>query len=219
VSARAGDAVWAGQAAYTRTALAFYDPFVIGTLIRFVWKCPPSTLVELYDANVSPSHLECGVGTGFFLDRCRLPRHPRLVLLDLNPSCLARASQRLSRYAPRVYRRNVLEPLAMDEAPFDSVGMNCLLHCLPGEMPAKAVVFDHVSDYLSPGGRVFGSSVLGAGVRPGPLAKRLMALFNRRGIFCNAGDTAAALREELARRFRESSVDVIGCVAVFRARK
>src|SRR5437899_11143261 len=110
VSTPADDAVWAGQAAYTRTALALYDPFVIGTLIRFVWRCPPSALVHLYDRNVSSNHLECGVGTGFFLDRCALPPRPRIVLLDLNPSCLRRAERRLSRYAPRVHRRNVLDP-------------------------------------------------------------------------------------------------------------
>ncbi len=32
----------------------------------------------------------------------------------------------------------------MPEARFDSIGLNFLLHCLPGTLREKAIVFDHL---------------------------------------------------------------------------
>ena len=203
---------------YSKTTLAFYDFWVLGISNRFIWKCPTSGLLALYNRRASSNHLDCGVGTGFYLDRCSLPANPRVVLVDLNPEPLRRTARRIRRYHPRTYLRSVLEPLAIEEERFDSIGLNYLLHCLPGDIRAKGVVFDHVAAYLNPGGTLFGSTLLHGGVERGAVAQRLMAFYNRRGIFCNAGDDLAGLRRELAARFQESHVQVAGCAALFWAR-
>jgi hypothetical protein len=83
--------------------------------------------------------------------------------MDLNPNSLAAAGKRLARYAPEIYCRNVLEPFALDAPPFDSVGLLNLFHCLPGNMTTKTAVFEHVREVLSPGGVVFGSTILSRG--------------------------------------------------------
>ena len=83
---------------------------------------------------------------------------------------------------------DILEPLP-PLGLFDSVGLSYLLYCIPGSVSVKAVVFDHIRSALTPGGRIFGATILqGDVVRSWP-AQALMNLYNRKGIFSNAGDT------------------------------
>jgi len=103
-------------------------------------------------------------------------------------------------------------------APFDSLGMNYLLHCLPGSMREKAVVFDNLRPLLNPGARVFGSTLLQGGVPRSWAARRLMKFYNRKGVFSNTHDTLSDLQQSLAERFADVSVEVVGCVALFSAR-
>src|SRR5680860_1626237 len=126
------------HAVYTPTALRFYDIVVHGLSNRFAWRCPTSRVVSLYEDNVSANHLEAGVGTGLFLDRAATGFR-RLVLADINEHCLDRAARRLARFRPQSAQVNLLEPLAFDLAPFDSVGLTYVLHCLPGSMEEKLV--------------------------------------------------------------------------------
>ncbi len=129
---------WSGQALHTKAFLSVYDWFALGVSCRFVWQCPTGNVLKLYDEHISRNHLDIGVGTGYFLDRCRFPiEQPRLVLVDINPDSLAMAQKRLKRYHPRVYRGDILEPLCIDTPGFDSIGLSLLLHCLPGTMDTK----------------------------------------------------------------------------------
>jgi SAM-dependent methyltransferase len=217
--APSNDAVMAGQAAYSKTTLAVYDFIVLRVFVPFVWRCPTTALLDLYQRNLSSNHMDCGVGTGFFLDRCLTTGKARIVLVDLNPNSLSKAARRLRRYGPRAYARNVLAPLAIEEAKFDSIGMNLLLHCLPGAIHEKATAFDQVSAYLKPGGRVFGSTILRDALELGFAARTLMASFNRKRIFSNTNDTLEGLRQELGKRFEDVSIEVEGAMALFRARK
>jgi len=211
--------VRAGQAAYTKAVLAVYDQVVLGLFCRFVWRCPSRHLQELYQRHLSANHLDAGVGTGYFLDRCQFPApRPRLALLDLNPNSLDVAGRRLARYHPETYRANVLEPLTIPGLKFDSVGVNFLLHCLPGPLRAKAVALDHLKAVLNPGGVLFGSTLLAGGVNRPLLARLLMRFFNAVGVFGNAGDDLDGLTAELTRRFSGVSVRVVGSLALFSGR-
>ncbi|SFI10395.1 class I SAM-dependent methyltransferase [Planctomicrobium piriforme] len=210
----------AGQAVYSRRVLSLYDVLVLGLSNRFIWKCPTSRLVQLYNDHVSANHLDVGVGTGFFLDKCRFPStSPRLVLMDLNENCLAATAQRVARYSPQTVRRNVLESVDIDGAKFDSIGLNYVLHCLPGRLADKCVVFDHLRPLLNDGGVVFGSTLLSQGIHRGFAARRLMAAYNGKGIFSNSEDSLDELQRQLAARFGDWSVEVAGCAAIFSARK
>ncbi|MBZ4423174.1 class I SAM-dependent methyltransferase [Myxococcus sp. RHSTA-1-4] len=212
--------VHAGQAVYTRWTLRLlYDVGVLGYSNRFVWKCPTPTQLEWYNANVSANHLDVGVGTGYYVARCRYPApSPRLALMDLNANSLERAASRAARYSPETYRRNVLDPIGFDAPRFDSIGLNYLLHCLPGSMDEKAVVFDHLRSLLNPGGCLFGSTLLQGDVPRSAQARLLMRLYNRKGIFSNQEDTLESLERALHTRFKESQISLHGCVALFRAR-
>ncbi len=211
--------VTAGQAVYTKRTLALYDILVLGISNRLIWKCPTARLVDHYNTHLTANHLDVGVGTGYFLDRCRFPSAtPRVALMDLNPQALAFAAARIARYTPERYRCNVLEPVSLDVERFDSVGVNYLLHCLPGSIESKAMVLDHLKALMNPGAVLFGSTLLQGGVRRGGAAKRLMAFYNKKGIFSNREDDLDSLKRVLAQRFSEVSVEVVGCAALFSGR-
>lgn len=209
----------AGQAVYTRRNLLAYDFVVLGLSNRFVWRCPTSRLEAHYNRHVTANHLDVGVGTGYFLDRCRFPAPaPRVALMDMNPQTLEFASRRIARYRPSTHRCNVLEPISIAAAPFDSVGIGYLLHCLPGSMHDKSTVFDHLKALMNPNAVLFGATLLHDGVARSWLAQRLMTLYNRKGIFANEQDDLAGLQHALARRFRDVAVEVVGCAALFAGR-
>ena len=208
-----------GAGVYSRTSLRLYDVGVLGASNQLIWRCPSKRILASYQAGISANHLDAGVGTGYFLDRVRFPaRSPRVGLLDLNPRSLIHAARRLVRFAPEVYRADVLQPIAIPIEPFESIGLNYLLHCLPGPMPAKAAAFDNLLPLLRPGGTIFGGTVLRR--VPGlPLqARAVMTVYNALGVFDNKDDSLDGLRSELASRFAEVEVETVGAVALFRAR-
>lgn len=211
--------VAAGQAVYTQRALRVYDIVVLSVSNRLIWRCPTQRLLALYDQHITANHLDVGVGTGYFLDHCHFPSPtPRVALMDLNPNALTFASRRIARYTPETVRRNVLAPIAVDTAPFDSVGVNYLLHCLPGTLETKAVIFGHLKTQMNPGAVLFGSTLLQGGVSRNALAKRLMAVYNNKGIFANRHDDLAGLKDVLSHHFQDVVVEVVGCAALFSGR-
>lgn len=213
------DATYAGQAVYTPFTLAVYDLVVLGVSNSLIWRCPTRRILRLYDEHVTGSHLDVGVGTGWYLDHCRFPGStPRVGLMDLNRNSLAAAARRITRYRPEQYQVDVLQPVAATAAPFDSIAVSYLLHCLPGDIARKAAIFDNLASWLAPGGVIFGATLLSIGVERSGSARRLMRLYNRRGVFSNEGDSLEALRTALERRFRQVEVSVVGCAALFVAR-
>jgi hypothetical protein len=219
MSAISDDSVKAGQAIYTPRILQLYDLIVLGISNKFIWQCPTQLLVELYNSNITANHLDVGVGTGYFLDRCQFPSStPRIALMDLNTNTLEFAARRLVRYQPGRYCQNVLEPITLNVKKFDSVGINYLLHCLPGSIESKAIAFDYLQTMMNPNAVIFGSTLLQGNVSRNWLAKRLMGVYNSKGIFSNQDDDLEGLVRSLKNRFRDVSIQVVGCVALFSGR-
>ena len=212
--------VEAGQAVYNKYVLTAYDLLVLGVSCQLFWKCPSHRMEIQYNKFASNNHLDVGVGTGYFLDHCQFPSdNPRIALMDLNKNSLNYTAERLVRYAPETYCRNILEPISNPAENFDSVGINFLLHCVPGDLSEKSVIFDHLKAVMHPNAVIFGSTILHVGVSPNWLAKRLMNTYNNKGVFSNLYDSAEGLKRELEVRFSDVSVEVVGCVALFSARK
>ncbi len=209
----------AGQAVYTPRTLRVYDFFVLGVCNGVIWKCPTSRLLEHYNEHVTDNHLDVGVGSGYFPDRCKFATSsPRIALMDLNSDAIEFAASRIRRYDAETYRRDVLEPLGLDCKKFDSVAVNYLVHCLPGTMQTKSVLFDHLLEIMNPGAVIFGSTLLQEGVDRGWAAIRLMNFYNRKGIFGNMDDGLAELQSGLESRFCDVRINVTGCAALFSAR-
>lgn len=211
--------VAAGQAVYSARALAVYDLLVLGLSNRLIWRCPSALQVRHYNQHVSANHLDVGVGTGYFLDRCRFPSHvPRIALMDLNLNSLEHSFKRIARFRPEAYVRNVLEPISWNAEKFNSVGANYLLHCLPGSIETKAVAFDHLKSLMRPNGVLFGATILQGGVERNWAARHLMAFYNKKGIFSNESDDLRGLERALNQRFNCVSIQIRGCVALFSGR-
>lgn len=133
-----------------KPVISVYDVSVLWFSNLFVWKCPTRHILAFYNQHVSSNHLDVGVGTGYFLDKCRFPTaNPRITLLDINEVNLQRTSERIRRYQPETHQATVLEPIDLGQRSFDSVGMNYVLHCLPGNLMSKAVVFESLKQCLN----------------------------------------------------------------------
>ncbi|GAB2678806.1 class I SAM-dependent methyltransferase [Nocardia goodfellowii] len=215
----AEDRIQAGIEPYHRRMLAVYDWLVLGLVCRWVWRCPRSTMLAHYDEHVGARHLDLGPGTGWFLDNCHFPTPaPSITLVDLSEAALATAALRIARYRPVRHSGDVYKSLNLGAAQFDSVGMNLLLHCLPGSFRQKAVVFDHVTPHLGANGLVFGSTILGIDKRHTTLSTALCRRLNRADSFDNAADRIEDLARELETRFTEVRLVRSGVVCLFSAR-
>jgi len=208
----------AGQAVYSKKMLSVYDLWVLGISNSLIWKCRTNKILGWLNQSLTANHLDVGVGTGYYLDRCSFPDSKiRLGLLDLNSNSLEVTASRVNRYAPELYQTDILQPLPETSQRFDSVSLNYLLHCLPGDLISKAILFDHLESWLNPGALISGSTILHAGVPRGLTARRLMQFYNQKHIFSNTFDSLDELQFQLTSRYTDVEINVIGCVALFRA--
>ena len=205
-----------GAVIYSKLLLRLYDFFVLGLSNTFAWKCPTKLILDFYNQHVSDKHLDVGVGTGYYLDNCKFSNsNPTITLVDLNPNSLKYSAQRIRRYKPITLRADVFQPLPL-ECTFDSIGINFLLHCLPGSgILSKGIVFRNLKTLLNDGGVIFGTTILGKGVSHNLFARQLMRTYNSKGIFGNTNDTYEDLETILKEYFCAYDIRIVGCVAFF----
>ena len=208
----------AGARYYGAITLPLYDLAVLGVAVPLCWGCPVGEVQALYDRNLGAAHLDVGVATGRFLHRAAWAAPDKsLTLMDLNPRAARYAAHRLRRYAPEILTGDARAPFPTQRR-FNSIGLTHLLHCIPGDISAKASVFDHAAARLAPGGVVFGASVTPKGARKSPQAALLLAAMNRIGALNNALDSHDALRAALEARFATVRIWRRGLSSLFEAR-
>jgi len=210
----------AGAAVYSPLVLKVYDAWVLGVSNRWAWRCPTrQVLLPFYRAHLGRRHLDVGVGTGFYLAHAGFGERHEVALLDLNPTSLRTAARRMGRPHAGLIAADVLQPApALEDRRVDSIALFYLLHCLPGDMRAKASVFANLARHLADGGVLYGATILGDEAGHNRFGRRLMAIYNRKGIFGNRADTRASLAQALGAHFHEVDVRVEGRVALFTAR-
>ena len=211
------DPGYRGQSDYNAAFLAIYDPLVLGLFARFVWRCPSTELVAGYRQHIRDPHLDVGPGTGYFLRAAGLSLGSRVTLLDPNPNVLRHASRRLRHLDVTSIEADVLKPLPVD-GPFESAALHGVLHCLPGPSSRKAAAVANIASVLSPTGVLFGASVLGRTGTHSWLARRFLAVLNRRGTFDNLEDSEESLRLMLEASFEQVELETVGSFALFTAR-
>ncbi len=211
------DPGYRAQKEYTPAFLRVYDVVVLGVFCRVLWRCPAPEVIADYERLVSRRHLEIGPGTGYFLDKARLPDDLELTLADPNPAVLDYAARRLARYSPTTVELDVRKPLPV-RGPYDSVAMNGVLHCLPGPIERKASAVQSVASVLADGGVLFGGTIAVDAPAHTRLSRALIRSNNRRGIFGNESDTLPAIRSLFQAEFQDVDVQLRGTMAVFTAR-
>jgi len=81
--------IYAGQSIYTPRILAFYDFGVLTLSNSFYGDAQRQDCFATSTKILLANHLDIGVGSGFFLDKCNFPTpHPRIGLMDLNPAAI-----------------------------------------------------------------------------------------------------------------------------------
>lgn len=124
--------------------------------------------------------------------------------LPANSQILPRRSGRISSNPCRLWSRSGPPAFAIS--------------CVPGTMPEKAAAFDHISALLAPSARLFGATIVQGSLPRSGLAQAFMDLYNRKGLFSNAGDTIEDLDAALRQRFRDVRLESRGTVVLFEAR-
>jgi SAM-dependent methyltransferase len=226
-----------------------YDWVVMGLYFTYAWGAPTSRIGSFFNRNTAsavraaqasgrrPRVLDIGVGTGYFPGTCEsldadtgVPVD--VVLADLNPNCLEAASarvQRLSKIAPRTVQVDFLEtdmtaPLAITRERlggqgFDSISCMMLIHCVPGPPARKAQSLVRLAALLNDEGVLFGTTILGKGVKHNLFGKYLMYMHNLSGIFENRLDDPEGLVGPLNEVFESVEWEVVGKTLFFEARR
>jgi hypothetical protein len=209
-------AIKRSQQFFNKGTLLVYDFVLYGVISKYAWGCSIERLDSHYRNHLSSNHLEVGVGTGFLLNRAvfGLP-HPRVALMDLSPACIETTARKISRYGPETYIQNLLEPMQNEIAPFDSIAINSVLHCVPGGFTEKGVAFLNLRTLMSDSCVLFGSTVLSDGIRKNWLAKPFMWLMNSLGVFNNHRDNAQDLESYLQTHFQVVEFGIVGVAAFF----
>ncbi|HEV3157268.1 MAG TPA: class I SAM-dependent methyltransferase [Candidatus Baltobacteraceae bacterium] len=210
----------AGSAVYSPLVLKLYDWWVLGISNRFAWQCPTRTvLLPFYREHIGKRHLDVGVGTGFYLKHVELSPLHEIALLDINENSLRAASLRIRRPKVKLIKENVMRPLPRPaEEGYDSISLFYLLHCLPGTMDDKEIAVTGLKHYLKSDGVFYGATILGDEANHTTLGRRLMKIYNRKGVFGNSSDSIHGLQEMLGRQFRSVQVRRHNQVALFVAR-
>ncbi|WP_280458545.1 class I SAM-dependent methyltransferase [Nocardia carnea] len=207
-------------APYTWPFLTVYDLWVIRLSNQCAWRCDARVMLGLYRDHLGDRHLEVGPGSGWYLANSGRQFDGEMVLMDLNPVPLAYTRRRLEKVGCVV---NAVAGSVLDPVPeaagsrFDSIGLNFVMHCVPGSFAEKGVAFEHLARVLSDDGVLFGSTILGHRSRT-VFGRALSAVYTRVGAFNNGRDDREGLEEALGAAFRTFSVAEVGDVTLFTAR-
>ncbi|MEK8071535.1 class I SAM-dependent methyltransferase [Rhodococcoides navarretei] len=156
-------------------------------------------------------------GSGWVLANIDLPSDIDLTLVDLNASSLEHTASRLD-VSPTLIEHDVMLPLPENVDSFDSVSINYVLHCLPGDWSTKSAALTNLADALAPDEVLFGSTVIGVDQKYTTLGAALMFVYNRIGAFGNRDDDLPGLRQLLSDRFEHVDITMVGNVALFVAK-
>lgn len=136
--------------------------------------------------------------------------------MDLNPNCLEVTKTLLQDRAPTVYLHDIFKPNKSLLNQFNSISMNYLLHCLPGNMETKSDAIANAASMLIEGGVLFGATILADSNLHTKTSQRLCTFYNKKGIFSNQDDTLERLELSLAKYLTDIEISVVGCVGLFK---
>jgi len=208
-----------GQAVYTPMMLKLYNLWVLDISNSWIWRCPKKFQLAQFNQYATVNHLDIGVGTGYYLKKCQWPDSAKVSIMDLNQHCLDKAKLMLGKQFNQQYTLDIFKGNPKLAKTFDSISMNYLLHCLPGNMATKSMAINNAVSLLKPGGTLFGATILSERDLHTSIGQKLCDFYNKKGIFSNQQDTLINLKSVLAEHLTDLEVFVIGCVALFKGKR
>jgi hypothetical protein len=162
----------------------------------------------------------------------------RILLWDLNTSCLARAASRIHDVSPQTaiitLQEDLTKTLPRPIHKYKSVSAFNVVHCLPKDTYIQcAALFQNAARSLDADGVFVGSTVMGPGYANshrdgydglwrgfwGLLAWLVLWFYNTVGIFGNWWDGKEDIEKILGQSFEDVEVWVVGRMILFRAFK
>ena len=211
-----------------------YDKLVNNINCKYVWKCSSQHIVNNYRKNVTSRHLEIGPGTGHFLTRQQLASSSHIIdyltLIDINPDILEYSKTILDKEYTTTPIQTINHNIFSNTIPtkyrnsleFNSVGINYVLHCIPGKLENKldTLLNNLISSKASRSTdkssfTLFGSTVICDPLHMNTLAEYELMLLNGIGIFHNDNDTFDELSSYLNSNNIPHNLTKKGYVAIF----
>ena len=193
-----------------------YDRLVNQINCEKVWKCSQKYIIDNYRKNINEKHLEIGPGTGYFLSKENLDIDlNKLTLIDINSPILDYSKNNLqSQYSNiDIICHDLFTCKIPDSVDFNSVGINYVLHCVPGNLQTK---LDNLISNLGDNKyNLFGASVICDPLHMNVIAEYELIFLNAFGIFNNNDDTYQELNEYLNKKGLKFTLEKQGYVAIF----
>lgn len=207
-----------GAHIYSPQLLRIYDVFILGFISSFAWCCSTKKiLVPFFREPIGKNHIDIGVGTGYYLVNAGIPQSTKVTLVDLNENSLEVTKARFGRDDVTLLKHDIFQPLPTSEK-FDSMSLFYLFHCLPGPVSRKTAIFSHLKHNLTTDGILYGSTILGTGVRYNTFARSVMWTCNTKGIFDNWKDNREEIVRALEQHFDKVESQVVGTILMFSGR-
>jgi len=203
---------------FSKIIFRIYDRILLKYAMPIIWKCKVSEIENLYNRHLSQKHLDIGAGTGYFIKKSnRLENNTKITIMDINPVCLNICKEQLKEYSINIYEHDILKPIP-DTEKFDSIALNLLLHCLPGDMISKQSIFLDAKNRLNRKGTIFGTTFILNKAKLNILTWIWFRIFNITGLLNNRKDRLADLENILENNFQHYTIQAIGHCILFSAR-
>ena len=193
-----------------------YDRYVNEINCEKVWKCSQKHIIDNYRKNIDEKHLEIGPGTGYFLKKENLGvDFNKLTLVDVNTEILDYSKNNLQCECSDidVVSHNLFTCKIPEGVDFNSVGINYVLHCVPGNLQTK---LDNLICNLGDNKyNLFGASVICDPLHMNVIAEYELIFLNAFGIFHNNNDTYEELDQYLNKTGLNFTLEKQGYVAIF----
>lgn len=209
-----------GIKVYTPISLKLYDWWVLSISNNYAWRCNTEAhLLPHFRENIGDNHLDIGVGTGFYLKKS-LDKIKKVSLVDFNAYSLNYARKYIQDDKLNLCINHDVFKIFPNElrTSFDSISIFYLLHCLPGTIDVKKQAIENICDLLTNSGVLYGATILGENIEHNAFGKKLMSIYNKKGIFTNYSDSEDSLENMLSSLFQNVSIRVQGAVALFSAK-
>ena len=192
-------------------SLRYYDFFVNEINCKFVWNCHKENIEKLYKKNIRKNHLEIGPGTGYFIKNYKFNN---LTLVDINDDILKYnlKQQPLTKYI----RQNLfIKDEKINLLNYSSVGVNCVLHCVPGKLEDK--MNNLIQSFNDKDIIIFGGTVVNDPSN-NYFTNIQLKILNKYGIFHNKNDYTENLIHFLKKNNYNYNIRKIGQMILFEIR-